>query len=292
MKLYYLSVYILFSIALIFPSCEKVIDVELDEGTSQIAVDAFITDLPGQQTIKLTNSAPYFKNSPSTAILGAQVKVINENTGEVFPFTDVQNNGNYIWSPASSPLARLNNAYSLIIIYNGDTIRSHSVLNPVPPIDSLTYEYKKGITNKLTGYFASFWGVDIPNRRDYYWIKTFKNDTLINDPVYMNFALDAAFEGWNADGVEFFEFIRKAITPFDKPYKVNDSVHVQLLSINEETYHFLFETQFQLTNSGLFAQPPANLPTNISNTNKSSAIKPVGWFVISAISQMGITIKK
>jgi len=293
MKFNYTPVYII-AVATILFGCEKVIDVRIDEGTAQFAVDAFITDLPGKQTVKLTHTAPYFKNSPSAGIIGARVQVINENTREVFSFTDNNNKGIYTWSPTrNDTLARLHNSYSLIIIYNGDTIESHCRLNPVPPIDSLSYEYKEGITSKFTGYIASFWAVDIPNRKDFYWIRTFRNDTLINDPLYMNFAFDAAFEGWNADGLEFFDFVRKAITPFDKLYKLNDSVRVQLWSINEETYHFLYETQVQLTNAGLFAQPPANLPTNLTGRNKNSTTtRPVGWFVISAVKEKGITIKK
>lgn len=289
MKFNYLSFYIL-SIAIIFSSCEKEINVNLDAGTSQIAVDAFITNLPGRQTIKLTNTSPYFKNSPSSAITGAIVNIINENTGETFSFTDEDNIGTYTWSSANT-LAILNNTYSLVIIYNGDTLKSHGQVNPVPLIDSLTYEYREGIAPKLTGYVASFWGVDIPNRTDYYWIKSFRNDTLINEPKYLNIAFDGAVEGWNADGVAFFDIIRKAITPFDKPFHLNDSVRIQLMSVNEETYHFLLQTQFQLTNSGLFAHPTANLPTNIINTNKNSTTKPVGWFVMSAVSEKGVTIK-
>jgi hypothetical protein len=289
MKLNYLSVYILLT-TIIFSGCEKAIDVNLDAGTAQIAVDAFLTDLPGKQSIKLTSTAPYFKNSPSQPITGARVNIINENTGQVFSFTDANNNGTYTWSSANK-LAITNNVYALVIIYNGDTLQSHCKLNPVPAIDSLTYEYKEGLTDKLSGYFASFWGVDIPNRKDFYWIKSSRNDTLINDPKYMNISFDGAVENWNADGVEFFDIIRKAITPYDKPFNLNDAVKVQLMSVNEATYHFLLQAQFQLTNDGLFAHPPANLPTNIINSNKNSLTKPVGWFVISAVSEKSITIK-
>lgn len=289
MQFNYLPFYIL-SIAIIFSSCEKSIDITLDGGTPQIAVDAFITNLPGKQTIKLTNTSPYFTNSPSPAITGAIVNIINENTGEVFSFTDANNIGTYTWSSADT-LAKLNNRYSLLIIYNGDTLRSRGQVNPVPLIDSVTWEYKEGITPELTGYFARFWGADIPNRTDYYWIKSFRNDTLINEPKYLNIAFDGAVEGWNADGVTFFDIIRKAITPFDKPFHLNDSVRVQLMSVNKETHHFLLQAQAQLTNSGLFARPPANLPTNIINTNKNNTTKPVGWFVMSAVSEKGIIIK-
>ncbi|MCU0467232.1 MAG: DUF4249 domain-containing protein [Arcicella sp.] len=293
MKIGNLIFYFLWSILLLLTSCEKEIDITLDEGKSQIVVDAFLTDAPSKQTIKLTNTSSYFKNSASPAVLGAKVTVTNINTGEIFPFVDATNTGNYVWLPnGNNKLAKLNSTYALSVIYKGDTLISESKLNPVPAIDSLSYEYKEGINDSQTGYIASFWATDIPKRADFYWIRTTRNDTLMNEPRYLNFAWDAAFEGWNADGVQFFEGVRKAITPFDKSFKIGDRLKVQLYSINEKTYRYLFQVQFQMTNNGLFAQPTANIPTNITNKNKKSANKPLGWFLMSAVVEKSITIKK
>lgn len=293
MKISNLIFYFLFPIVLLLTSCEKEIDITLDEGKSQIVVDAFLTDAVGKQTIKLTNTSPYFKNSASPAVLGAKVTVTNVNTGEVFPFIDGTNSGNYSWTPnGKNNLAKVNHNYLLSVIYKGDTLISESRLNPVPQIDSLSYEYKEGLTEKQNGYIASFWATDIPERMDFYWIRTTRNDTLLNEPKYLNFTLDAGFEGWQTDGQPFFEFFRKAITPFDKPFKIGDKVKVQLCSSNEKTFRYFFQIQSQMTNSGLFAQPAANVPTNITNKNKKSVNKPVGWFLMSAVVEKSITIKK
>ena len=236
MKINNLIFYFLLPIVLFLMSCEKEIDITLDEGKSQIAVDAFLTDAISKQTIKLTNTISYFRNSPSPAVLGAKVSVTNINTGEVFPFIDATNTGNYTWSPnGKGNLAKMNSNYLLSIIYKGDTLMSESRLNPVPKIDSLSYEYKEGITEKQNGYIASFWAVDIPKRTDFYWIRTTRNDTLLNEPKYLSFTWDAGFEGWETDGQQFFEFFRKAITPFDKPFKIGDKVKVQLWSFNYGT---------------------------------------------------------
>jgi hypothetical protein len=293
MKISNLIFYYLLPIVLLLTSCEKEIDITLDEGKSQIAVDAFLTDAASKQTIKLTNTSSYFKNSASPAVLGAKVTVTNLNTGEVFPFIDATNTGNYSWLPnGKNILAKINNNYLLSVIYKGDTLISESRLNPVPPIDSLSYEYKEGLTEKQNGYIASIWAVDIPKRTDFYWIRSIRNDTLLNEPKYLNFTWDAGYEGWDADGVQFFEAIRKTITPFDKPFKMGDKIKVQLCSANEKTYRYFFRAQFQMTNAGLFAQPASNVPTNITNKNKKSSNKPVGWFLMSAVVEKSITIKK
>lgn len=293
MKISILIFFFLLPIVLFLTSCEKEIDITLDQGKSQIAVDAFLTDAISKQTIKLTNTSSFFKNNASSAVLGAKVSVTNVNTGEVFPFIDATNTGNYSWLPnGKGNLAKINSNYLLSVIYKGDTLISESRLNPVPEIDSLSYEYKEGITEKQNGYIASFWAVDIPKRTDFYWIRTTRNDTLINEPKYLNFTLDAGYEGWDTDGQQIFEFMRKAITPFDRPFKIDDKIKVQLCSSNEKTFRYFFQVQNQMTNAGLFAQPAANVPTNITNKNKKSLNKPVGWFLMSAMVEKSIVIKK
>jgi Domain of unknown function (DUF4249) len=293
MKISNLIFYYLLPIVLFLTSCEKEIDITLDEGKSQIVVDAFLTDAASKQTIKLTNTSPYFKNSASPAVLGAKVTVTNVNTGEVFSFIDATNTGNYSWQPnGKNNLAKINSNYLLSVIHKGDTLISESRLNPVPAIDSLSYEYKEGLTEKQNGYVASFWANDIPKRTDFYWIRTTRNDTLLNEPKYLNFTWDAGFEGWETDGQPFFEFFRKAITPFDKPFQPGDKVKVQLWSANYKTFLYFFRVQGQLINNGIFAQPPANVPTNIINKNKKSVNTPVGWFLMSAVVEKSIVIKK
>jgi Domain of unknown function (DUF4249) len=286
-------IYFLIPIVLLFSSCEKVIDIDLKLGAPQIVVDAFINNLPETQVIRLTSSSAYFKNSPSPAVLGAKVVIKNETTGQIFAFTDNDNSGNYTleFNKKDSLLHVFNN-YSLSIIHNGDTLTSRAQMNPVPIIDSLTYEYKKGLTEKQNGYIASFWANDIPNRTDFYWIKSFRNDKLLNEPKYLNYAWDASFEGWQSDGNQFFGFTRQAITPYDKPFLLNDKVKVQIYSINEPTFRFLNLAKTQLNNEGLFATAPVNLKTNIINKNSKSASKPVGWFVVSSVSEKVITIHK
>jgi Domain of unknown function (DUF4249) len=289
----YLNFLLIPIIVLFFSSCEKVIDIDLAVSKPQIVVDAFVTNLPETQLIKLSYTSAYFNNNASPAVLGAKVSLKNESTGKVFTFSDKNNDGNYSREfNASEKLLTVLDKYSLQIIQNSDTLISQAVLNPVPVIDSLSYIYKKGVTTKLDGYVASFWANDLPKRKDFYWIRTSRNGKLINEPKYLNFAWDASYEGWDTDGNQFFERIRKAITPFDEPFKLNEKVKVQLWSINEPTYRFINQAQTQLNNQGLFAQAPTNLKTNIVNKNSKSTNKPVGWFLLSAVSEKEINIKK
>jgi hypothetical protein len=278
-----------------FTGCEKVIDVKLDQGTPQLAVDAFVNNKPGAQKIRLTITAGYFNNAPCPAAKGAIVK-ITDNQGHIFNFTDANNTGDYTWTPSvGDTLVRINNSYTLSVIYSGEEFRASSVANPAPPIDSVKYATKQeagpgGSSTGAQGYFASFYAYDIAGMTNFYWIKPYKNGVFYSDPANMILSQDGAF-GAGADGFLFILPIREAITPGDKPLAIGDSVTVEICGITPETYFYLTEVQQQTTNGGLFATPAANVTTNIKNVNSNSITKAVGWFNIGAVTSNGIKVK-
>ena len=279
-----------------FTSCEKVIVVKLDEGTSQLAIDAFLSNKPGAQKIRLTKTSGYFNNAPSPAATGASVKIA-DNEGRVYNFTDVNNNGDYVWTPSpGDTLVRYFNSYTLSVIYSGEEFRGSSIAYPSPLIDSVRYATKQesgsgGSTNGEQGYFASFYAYDISGMTNFYWIKTYKNGLFYSKPSNMNLSQDGAFAGGGSDGFLFILPIREAITPDDNPLFLGDSVDVDIYAITPETYFYLNEVLQQTTNGGLFATPPANVSCNIKNVNPTSSTKVVGWFNIGALSSNGIKVK-
>ena len=279
---------------MILTSCEDKIDIKIDEGTSQLAVDAFITDQPVAQKIRLTKTSGYFDNSASPAALGATVKITDKINGKIYNFIDGNSSGNYIWTPGSNDtLGVIGDEYILSITYSGEQFTSTSIMNPAPLVDSITDVYKPANPSAgilVEGYFASFYARDFAGRTDFYWIKTYRNGVVNSNPSNMNIAWDAAY-GPGADGFTFIIPIRDGITPADKPFNLNDSVTVEIHAINEETWNFLSEVRTQTTNGGLFASPPANVRTNIKNVNSSSKVKAVGFFNVGSISVLSKIIK-
>jgi hypothetical protein len=279
-----------------FTSCEKVIVVKLDEGTSQLAIDAFLNNKQGSQKIRLTKTSGYFNNAPSPAATGASVK-ITDNEGRVYNFTDVNNSGDYIWTPsAGDTLVRYFNSYTLSVIYSGEEFQGNSIAYPSPVIDSVRYATKQesgggGSTAGEQGYFASFYAYDISGMTNFYWIKTYKNGVFYSNPGNMNLSQDGAYAGGGSDGFLFILPIREAITPGDKPLVIGDSVDVDIYAITPETFFYLNEVVQQTTNGGLFATPPANVSCNIKNVNPNSSTKAVGWFNVGALSSNGIKVK-
>lgn len=270
-----------------FTACEDPIDIDLDEGTVQLSVDAFLTNVPGQQQMTITETTPYFDNTTQRFADGATVTVTDDQ-GKVYAFTEsAQGGGVYTWGDSSpdSVMAEVGRTYTLNINFNGNTYESTSTVNPVPAIDSVTLEFREEDFGEEEGYYATFFAKDIPNRVDYYWIRTLRNGEFFNDPDAINISVDGAFGSNGADGFLFIIPIREfLINDAEEPYELGDEVQVELWAISEQTWGFFGELGSQLTNNGLFATPASNIRTNILNADPNSDVQAVGWFSVSAVS--------
>jgi hypothetical protein len=165
-------------------------------------------------------------------------------------------------------------------------------MNRVPTIDSLVFRQARinPISSQM-GYQANFYARDLPGARDYYRIRFFWNGVLQNRPRNIITVQDAAFRGSaDTDGLQFIQPIRQSANP-DSLYRMNDSVRVEVRSISADAFDFLGQLRTQLTNGGLFATPPANLPTNVINTNANGRTA-TGFFTASAIRSRSAVVAK
>ena len=111
----------------------------------------------------------------------------------------------------------------------------------------------------------------------------------MNRPAEINIAYDAGVSAGNPiDGQQFIFPIRIGINPTgeDESYELNDTIRVEIHSISNETFDFLTNLQIQTDRPGgfaeLFAQPLANLESNVSEQNNPE-VKVLGYFSVSAV---------
>ena len=273
----------LFGINLALTGCTDVIDADLQPGTTQLSVDGWLTDQPGVQTIRLTQTAAYFNTATAPAATGAQVTVTDDG-GHTYAFTNADGDSYYTWTPTGrDSLGVIGRSYRLTIAWQGQTYQATTRMNRVPTIDSLFFRFEPiSPTSSEKGYQAEFYARDFAGAPDYYRIKFYRNGTLVNRPDDLQYVYDAGpGRTFNSDGLSFLEFIRQSINP-EELYDENDEVRVELLSITAEAFDFLDQFKTQVTNNGLFAAPSANIPTNIVNT-ATGGPRATGFFVASAI---------
>lgn len=285
------ALFLLFLLA----GCEDAIDLDTETGPRLLVVDGWITNQPGPQTIGLTWSKGYFDNSPSSPIFDAEV-VVTDDAGNTYPFTFVRNKLYYQWTPPvdTMRLGRIGRTYTLRVRHEGEEYLATNRIKPVPAIDSLVYREERfpiqPPEGPQEGYLAEFFARDFPGIGDTYWIKPFKNGKPYgNDPGNISLAFDGAFSaGSPSDGLIFILPIRQSIT-VNSLFEAGDKVGVELHSLTPETYYFLIQVRQESSNGGIFAVPPANIPTNIRNTNPNGK-QALGFFGASAVSKAETTI--
>ncbi|GAB3036580.1 DUF4249 domain-containing protein [Spirosoma pulveris] len=289
----YFILFVFLAGALALNGCTTVIDAKLDTGPTQLSVDGTLTDLPGPQTIRLTQTAAYFDNSQPKPATSATVTVL-DNTGKTYPFTDPDNDGYYVWQPsAKDTLGRVGRTYQLTIAYQGETYQASTKMNRVPPIDSIIFTKRKlSPFSKTEGYRAELYATDIAGATDYYRIRFFRNGELQNKPANIITSQDGGFRGATnvTDGLVFIAPIRRSVNP-DSLYNLNDVVKVELQSITLAGFDYWQALRTQITNGGLFATPSVNLPTNIINTNANGR-KATGFFITSAVRSKTVNVSE
>jgi hypothetical protein len=291
---------VLLLLAAVLYSCETVIYPDLESAEPVFVVDAWITNMPGPQVIRLTKSQPYFDPELPPGVTGAGV-TIQGSDGSSYTFAeDPGEPGTYVWTPAPGiTFGEPGRDYTLTITAGGETLTSNTRMGSVPPIDSITFSFEPGNDLVADWYLAEFWAADLPEFGNTYWIKSYKNDTLLNKPSELNLAYDAAFSKSGAfSGVQFIAPIRTGINPFDQdsrgnivsPFEVGDSVYVEIHSLSEASFTYLTQVAIQTDRPGgfaeLFATPLANVSTNITNVN-ATGTKVVGFFNVASVSGLG-----
>src|SRR6478609_3139737 len=272
-KIIYIST--LFASALFFfTSCETEIHPELKKVDALVAVDGWINDKSGPQTIKVMLTQSYFDNALPPGLSGATVTVENITSGKTYSFTEIsEHKGDYVWTPAttSDRIGVPGDEFRLSIEAGGEAYEAMSKMGRVPVMDSITFTFQEENSFQPDSWYAEFWAKDPDGAGDTYWIRTTKNDTLLNKPSEINIAYDAGFsKAANFDGLQFFPPIRYAINPFEEnendevlsPYDVGDSIYVEINSITESAFNHLTLVISETNRPGgfgeLFSSPLSN----------------------------------
>ena len=272
----------------IFSACEDVIVVDNGFQKPTIVVDAWVNTLNQVQTINIQWSQDYFDSSKPTGISDADVVVKSGNN--IYSFSHVEN-GRYEWTPSNGEtLGQTGDVVELIISYSGQVLASQTEVRRVPSIDSISMVFEEESLGVEEGLYAELFARDFIGQGDTYWIRAFKNDSLLNRPQELTIIYDATFDpGSGLDGLAFIRPLRLAINPLDEdgifiPYESGDHIYVELHSISNEAFLFLQVAQEQIVNgdNSIFSIPIANARGNIINTTTGEDV--LGMFNVANIS--------
>lgn len=285
------------TLALAFSSCQDVVQVKLDEGSKLYVIDAFINDLRSEQVVKITNNSSYFSNTNPTGVPGANVVLMDMTENRLYSFT-YTTDGKYVYSGwMTDTIAKIGHQYKLMVEIDGNLYLSETKQKRRASIDSISVTQDDGSlgfgppSNTLdTTYLCMLYAKDKADAvPDYYWIKTYRNDTLFSAAADINVNIDGTGGEITTATVDSLEFTPPSTLLGFKSYRRNDRCRVEVNSITKDTYNFFVQAQAQINNGGLFATTPENVKTNI--VSPKGQIKAVGWFSMSSVATKTVLVR-
>lgn len=294
-----------FCFFMMLAACDDIIEVDTGTSDPVLNIDAWINDKEETQIITLSFTQDYFDNtSPVPGVTGASVTLTDDHGGVyIFQEDTASDDGSYRWTPGpGKSIGQAGTSYTLTVSYNNETFIATSEMRRVPAIDSITFAKLDDVGPRSDEdfYQAEFWAKDIAGIGDTYWIRTYKNGTLLNKASEINIAYDAAQSaGSEFDGVTFITPIRTGINANDEDEdgepvsSINrgDSVYVEIHAITLASFNYLNEVIDQTDRNGglseLFTSTPlSNVSTNIVNVNADGS-SVVGFFNVASVSGLG-----
>src|SRR5688572_4014384 len=124
---------VLLFIGSVLTSCEKVIDIDLNDAEKKYVVEGFITDQAGQCQVTITQTKNFNQDNTFPAVSGATVSITENSSGTVTPLSEA--------SPGIYKHASLAGAtgktYTLTVSINGDLFTASSTIPQLVNMDTI-----------------------------------------------------------------------------------------------------------------------------------------------------------
>lgn len=254
---------ILFMVVLSFPACTETIELELDSTTNRLVVEGMLSSDQQLHYVRLTESVPFYQDSASPVVTGADVVISDGETAELLSEVK-QLPGFYVTSGSFKGVP--GNTYDLTIsganvadIGQEEIYTATAYMPFVGKLDSIDLAYDRNWKIWKVLLYAE----DNAETEDYYMFRLFKNGNLISNHISeFSVVSDKFFDGGRAEGVWVQSIdAREGV----EQLKDGDIITLQMGGITREYYKYINAIQRENRKQyPLFSGPPANAPGNIS----------------------------
>jgi hypothetical protein len=257
-------------VAIFTIGCEEVIDLELNDGTPRLVIEASVNVLENgtsQAFVLLSKTFPYF-DQQVPFVDNAEVMITSEN-GEVLDFI-YETDGRYF----ATFTPETNTNYTLEVVYEGEV---YSGTTQLIPVASFTGEVEQN--NE-----AGFGGNDIE-------VKAFYPDPADEENYYFFIGKSTYEFQYSVLSDEFFNGNEMFVSYRSDELKPGDVVRFELYGIDKTAYNFLFILLSQVDGGfGPFSTQPATVRGNITNQTQPENF-PLGYFRMSEVSVLEYTVQ-
>ncbi len=231
-------------------SCEKNIDLDLEDQSGKIVIEGNITDDTGPYLVKITKSVAYTSAESYTVIEDAKV-IISDNTGQSETLT-YAGDGFYVTNTFTAEPGR---TYTLKVTAEGQQYSAQSTMPQPVLFDGLEQDSFMVAGEKSYTLLPIF--TDPPALGNRYLFIFYVNNT--SHKFFAEFS-DNVNNGLPNQ--------RPLLMPNDKDgikVKAGDTIHVEMQCIDQNIFTY-YSALLQILDGGAGAGvTPANPPSNISN---------------------------
>jgi hypothetical protein len=261
-----MNYFYLFIAIVLFSSCEDVVNLPLEEGPKKLVIDANINWKKGtdgkEQSIRLTETAGFYESVAPIAT-GASVKITGNNQETIF--TEDGDTGIY---KTTNFNPKINDEYTLQIVYNTETFTASEILNSVTAITGVEQSTESFFGNEALR--VDFYYTD-PITEGNYYLEEFSSSVS-----YLNSYRVSRDEFINGNENSGFEINEDLIA--------GETITFRLYGISRDYHNYASLLLAQIQDGGPFATPPAAVLGNCENTTNPNE-KPLGYFRLSEVAE-------
>lgn len=232
------------TLILISNSCEKIININLNEANQQTVIEAIITDSLGYNYVKISKTRSLYEDNNFEKVKNAQVEIIEDEINTII-LSEIED-GYY-----SNPNFRgnQNSKYELKISTENQVFTSTSIMPEITKIDSVNfYIFESEFTGELI-FIANMFYTDTILEGNYYRIKTYHNGEVGEE------------DGFNIFSDDYINGTMSAFSYFSEDLFFGDEVVFHLFSTDKANYEY-WRLLFMNPSMGM-SSTPGNPTSNI-----------------------------
>lgn len=228
-------------IILAFNSCQKVIDVDLNDASEKIVIEANYNATDSVVIVNVSYTSSFFDTYTPSLVNDAFI-TITDGLGITTTIPSI-GNGKY---QLSNYIPTEGMTYTISVTHNSVTYVGLSELKPaLTMLEPRTEFLEVGFFGEEGGYLVFFKFQDPLGIGNYYNVITTANDTIYNKANELVLGDDELTDGNLVERPVFFGY-----------YEVGDTVSFELQAINKEVYDYYVE--LQTIAGGQSSAAPAN----------------------------------
>lgn len=248
--------------AITFASCQKVIDVKVENATPQYVIEGSITNAAGPYNVHISRSTELNKHNEFPAVSNATV-IVTDDMGNNDTLQQMEP-GNY---QTRTIRGIPGHAYTVKVFVDGQTFYATSEMPKPVTIDSIYTTRERHMGEE--GTYAAIVYNDPAGVHNYYHFRIFKNGIQTKQLYIMD---DQFIDG---------QLVKQSFADADSSYSGNDNIRIELQSISKELYEYFYSLQQTMMQS---SATPANPIRQIKGGNV------LGYFSAHTVSEKSIVV--